>query len=90
MIPKTSVCGKPCECGRTFRLLKGGIHGRVDHITKIKGVLFNPLSVEEVVLNTPELADEYFLEVKEENAAEVLILKVEKRPGVSQCGSLRA
>lgn len=78
-----SMWGKPCECGRTFRLLKGGIHGRVDHITKIKGVLFNPLSVEEVVLNTPELADEYFLEVKEENAAEVLILKVEKRPGVS-------
>ncbi len=78
-----SMWGKPCECGRTFRLLKGGVYGRADHITKIKGVLFNPLSVEEVILNTPELADEYLLEVKEENAAEVLILKVEKRPEVS-------
>ncbi len=78
-----SMWGKPCECGRTFRILKGGVHGRADHITKIKGVLFNPLSVEEVVRSTPELADEYLLEVKEEDAAEVLILKVEKRPEVS-------
>lgn len=78
-----SMWGKPCECGRTFRILKGGVHGRADHIVKIKGVLFNPLSVEEVIRSMPELADEYFLEVKEEGAAEVLILKVEKRPNVN-------
>ncbi|HHU76758.1 MAG TPA: phenylacetate--CoA ligase [Firmicutes bacterium] len=77
-----SMWGKPCQCGRTFRILKGGIHGRADEITKIKGVLFNPLTVEEVVLGTQELADDYFLEVKEEDSAEILVLKVEKRPGV--------
>jgi phenylacetate-CoA ligase len=34
--------GEPCACGRTFRVLKGGIHGRVDHITKVKGGIVQP------------------------------------------------
>jgi len=40
-----------CECGRTFRLLKGGVVGRADDITKVKGVLLAPTAIEEVVRN---------------------------------------
>lgn len=69
--------GKPCECGRTFRILKGGVLGRVDHITKIKGVLFNPASVEEIVRAIPQLADEYELIATKKGATDVIILKVE-------------
>jgi len=29
----------PCPCGRTFRVIKGGVIGRADDITKVKGVL---------------------------------------------------
>ena len=78
LIQRYKHVGKPRECGRTFRIPTGFLRR---HIVKIKGVLFNPLSVE-IIRSTPELADEYFLEVKEEGAAEVLILKVEKRPNV--------
>ncbi len=39
----------PCDCGRTFRLIKGGVIGRTDDITKVKGVLLSPAAVEAVV-----------------------------------------
>ncbi len=39
----------PCTCGRTFRLIKGGVVGRSDDITKVKGVLLAPSAIEEVV-----------------------------------------
>ncbi|MFH1491309.1 MAG: AMP-binding protein, partial [Pseudomonadota bacterium] len=39
----------PCPCGRTFRIIKGGVVGRADDITKVKGVLLAPSAIEEVV-----------------------------------------
>lgn len=72
-----SMWGEPCDCGRTFGLLQGGVHGRVDHITKIKGVLFSPVSVEEVVRSMPQLGDEYELVVWKKGDADQLTLKVE-------------
>ncbi len=47
-----------CECGRTFRLIKGGVSSRADDITKVKGVLLTPTAIEEVVRGIPELGDE--------------------------------
>ncbi len=76
-----SMWGELCECGRTFRVLKGGIHGRVDHITKVKGVLFSPVSVEEVVRGIPELSDEYELVLDKHEDADLVTLKVELEPG---------
>ena len=78
-----SMWGEDCECGRTFRVLKGGVHGRTDHITKVKGVLFSPVSVEEVVRGMPELGDEYELIVSKKGDADHLTLKVELIPEVS-------
>ena len=40
---------EPCPCGRTYRLIKGGVVGRADDITKVKGVLLAPSAIEEVV-----------------------------------------
>lgn len=75
-----SMWGEACPCGRTFRLLKGGIHGRVDHITKVKGVLFSPVSVEEVVRGMPQFGDEYELVVSKKGDIDVITLKVELLP----------
>lgn len=76
-----AMWGEPCSCGRTFRVLKGGIRGRVDHITKVKGVLFSPIAVEEVVRAMPELGDEYELIVSKKGDIDVITLKVEIAPG---------
>ncbi len=66
-----------CECGRTFRLIKGGVIGRADDITKVKGVLLAPTSIEEVVRGIPELSDEYEVLVTKKGDIDDITLKVE-------------
>jgi len=72
---------EPCECGRTFRLLKGGIQGRADDITKVKGVLLAPTAIEEVVRSIPELTYEYEVTVTKRGDIDDISLKVELKPG---------
>ena len=71
---------RPCECGRTFRLLDGGILGRTDDITKVKGVLLSPTAIEEVVRSIPQLSDEYQVVVIKKGDIDDITLKVEIEP----------
>jgi phenylacetate-CoA ligase len=67
----------PCPCGRTYRLIKGGVIGRADDITKVKGVLLAPTAIEEVVRGIPELGDEYEVIVEQKGDMDDISLKVE-------------
>jgi phenylacetate-CoA ligase len=69
-----------CECGRTFRLLDGGIMGRADDITKVKGVLLSPTAIEEVVRDIPQLSNEYQVVVTKKGDIDDITLKVEIVP----------
>jgi phenylacetate-CoA ligase len=69
-----------CPCGRTFRLLKGGVVGRADDITKVKGVLLAPSAIEEVVRSVPGLGDEYEVVVQKKGDLDHITLKVELTP----------
>jgi phenylacetate-CoA ligase len=66
-----------CACGRTFRLIKGGVVGRADDITKVKGVLLAPSAVEEVVRSIDGLGDEYEVVVDKLGDMDRIKLKVE-------------
>ena len=70
-----------CDCGRTFRLIDGGVVGRADDITKVKGVLLAPTAIEEVVRSLPELADEYEVIVDKKGDIDTILLKIEILPG---------
>ena len=70
-----------CECGRTFSLLKGGVQGRADDITKVKGVLLSPTAIEEVVRSLPGLGAEYEVTVTKAGDIDDITLKVELSPG---------
>jgi phenylacetate-CoA ligase len=70
-----------CECGRTFRLIDGGVIGRADDITKVKGVLLAPTAIEEVVRSIRELGDEYEVVVSKKGELDDILLKVEVRTG---------
>ena len=70
-----------CGCGRTFSLLKGGVQGRADDITKVKGVLLSPTAIEEVVRSIPGLGDEYEVVVTKVGDIDDITLKVELSPG---------
>lgn len=68
---------EPCQCGRTFHQLKGGIQGRTDDITKVKGVLLAPTAIEEVVRSIPGLGHEYEVVVAKTGDIDDITLKVE-------------
>lgn len=70
-----------CACGRTFSLLKGGVQGRTDDITKVKGVLLSPTAIEEVVRSIPGLGDEYEVVVTKAGDIDDIALKVELNHG---------
>jgi phenylacetate-CoA ligase len=71
----------PCSCGRTFRIIKGGVVGRSDDITKIKGVLIAPSAIEEVVRSVNGLSDEFEVVVIKKGDLDDITLKVEFLPG---------
>jgi phenylacetate-CoA ligase len=70
-----------CDCGRTFRVIDGGVIGRADDITKVKGVLLAPTAIEEVVRDIPELGDEYEVIVSKKGDIDDILLKIEIQPG---------
>jgi len=69
-----------CSCGRTFRLIKGGVKGRVDDIVKVKGVLLSPSAIEMVVRSTKGLGDEYEVIVDKIGDSDRIQLKLELLP----------
>ena len=79
-----------CSCGRTFRVIKGGVVGRADDITKVKGVLLAPSAVEEVVRSINGLGDEYEVIVEKAGDAEKITLKVELMPGSTDRQSIES
>jgi phenylacetate-CoA ligase len=68
---------EPCPCGRTFRLIKGGVVGRADDITKVKGVLLSPSAIEEVVRGMDGLGNEFEVIVDKDGDIDRIMLKVE-------------
>jgi phenylacetate-CoA ligase len=68
---------EPCPCGRTFRSVQGGVIGRADDITKVKGVLLSPSAVEEVVRGVDGLGDEFEVLVDKVGDIDRITLKVE-------------
>jgi len=71
-----------CSCGRTFRMIRGGVVGRADDITKVKGVLLAPSAIEEVVRSIEGLCDEYEVVVDKLGDVDRIKLKVELMPGL--------
>ncbi|MBM4306178.1 MAG: phenylacetate--CoA ligase, partial [Deltaproteobacteria bacterium] len=70
----------PCPCGRTFRIIKGGVVGRADDITKIKGVLIAPSAIEEVVRSINGLSNEFEVIVTKKGDLDDITLKIELLP----------
>lgn len=67
---------RPCSCGRTFRWVEGGILGRSDDLVKIRGVLFSPQAVEDVVRSFEVISD-YRIIISRSGDLDEVTLKVE-------------
>jgi phenylacetate-CoA ligase len=56
------VARQPCECGRAFLRLDGGILGRIDDMLIVRGVNVFPAAIEGIVRRFAEV-DEFLIEV---------------------------
>jgi len=70
-----------CTCGRTFRLLKGGIQGKTDHLLKIRGTFVTLAVIENIVHQDSQLGTEYQVIIGEKGR-DSLALAVEVKPDV--------
>ncbi len=70
----------PCTCDRTFRWIQGGVVGRTDDITKVKGVLLAPSAIEDVVRGVEGLGDEYEVVVDKVGYSDRIRLRIEILP----------
>jgi phenylacetate-CoA ligase len=61
-------------------VIQGGVVGRADDITKVKGVLLAPSAIEEVVRGIKGLGDEYEVVVDQTGNSETIRLQVEILP----------
>ncbi len=59
---RVRVAAGPCECGRTFMRLEGGILGRVDDMLIVRGVNVFPSALEGIVRRFAAV-DEFMIEV---------------------------
>jgi phenylacetate-CoA ligase len=71
------ISDEKCDCGRTYRLFKGGVIGRSDDITKVKGVLLAPSAIEDVVRSVTGISNEYEVIVDKRGDYDRILLKVE-------------
>ncbi len=71
-----------CECGRTSQKMME-IVGRVDDITKIRGVLFSPKTVEQLVRSEFPEIKEYELVVTREGIMDKILARIEVDPSLS-------
>ena len=79
---------RPCPCGRTYRWVEGGLLGRADDLLKIRGVLFSPRAVEDVV-RTFNPSAEYRVEVSRGEALDEVTLKMETEAPAETHSALR-
>jgi phenylacetate-CoA ligase len=77
---KVKLLDSACECGRTYRLLDGGIIGRVDDALIIRGVNVFPSAIEGFVRQFPEIS-EYGVEVYRRGELDVMEILVEVQDG---------
>ncbi len=70
---------EPCECGRLFIRLEGGVLGRVDDMVVVRGINVFPSAIENVMREFPEI-DEFRIEAVQRRALTELRLTLEPGP----------
>lgn len=72
----TRIIPGNCACGRVHRRIDR-IQGRSDDMIILKGVNIFPIQVEQVLMNIPEVGNNYLIVLQRENNVDDMIVKVE-------------
>lgn len=71
-----------CSCGRTYRMIDGGIRGRADHILKVRGTFVNPATVEDIVNGHESCSHEYQIVIHPDNNR--IVVRAEASPEIGE------
>jgi phenylacetate-CoA ligase len=71
--------GNSCPCGRTSAKIKEVV-GRTDDLRKVRGVLFSPKTVEEVIRKEFQEVEEFEIIVERRDLMDVILLRAEASP----------
>jgi phenylacetate-CoA ligase len=72
----TRIIPGECSCGRVHRRIDR-INGRADDMIIIKGVNIFPVQIEQVLMNTPEVGNNYVIVVHQENDVDDITVRAE-------------
>ena len=72
----TRILPGACGCGRVHKRIDR-IQGRTDDMFIIKGVNVFPMQVEQVLMNVPEVGNNYVIVLKRENNVDDMVVRVE-------------
>jgi phenylacetate-CoA ligase len=72
----TRIIPEPCECGRTHRKIER-IKGRTDDMIIVGGVNVFPSQIESVLMNIPEIGNNYVIILDRENGLDRMHIQVE-------------
>ena len=72
----TRILPGTCACGRVHKRIDR-IQGRTDDMFIIKGVNVFPMQVEQVLMNIPEVGNNYVIVLKRENNVDDMVVRVE-------------
>ncbi len=73
---------RSCPCGRTSKKIKEVV-GRMDDLRKIRGVLFSPKTVEEVLRKDFQEIEEFEIIVERRGLMDVVTLRAEPNPNLT-------
>jgi phenylacetate-CoA ligase len=77
---RVKLSESPCECGRTYRLLEGGVIGRIDDAIIIRGVNVFPSVIEDFVRRFPEVS-EYAVDIYRKSELDEMEIRIEVHGG---------
>jgi phenylacetate-CoA ligase len=77
----TRILPGECGCGRVHRRIDR-IQGRTDDMFIIKGVNIFPMQVEQVLMNIPEVGNNYLIVLTHENDIDDMVVQVEMTDSV--------
>jgi phenylacetate-CoA ligase len=71
-----------CPCGRTSQKIREVV-GRIDDLRKVRGVLFSPKTVEEVIRQQFQEVEEFEIIVERRGLMDVIMLRAEANPSLT-------
>lgn len=74
------MVASPCECGRSFARIKGGVLGRADDMLIVRGVNLYPAAIDNLVRGIEGVV-EYEVEIRSIAGLDDLSIKIEPREG---------